>query len=81
MPYPEIFKFVEALALQMGGTSGSLGTQDHRAVFHSADSVNAAPMICYESIYGEYATEYVREGGNLLFVITNDGWWGNTAWL
>ncbi len=32
-----------------------------------------------ESIYGEYSTEYVRRGGNLFFVITNDGWWGNTA--
>ena len=36
-------------------------------------------MICYESIYGEYSNEYVQRGGNLFFVITNDGWWGNTA--
>ncbi|MBA2406650.1 MAG: apolipoprotein N-acyltransferase, partial [Chitinophagales bacterium] len=79
MPYPQLFKILEPLAIQMGGISGSLGKQDHRDVFESPDSIGVAPMICYESIYGEYVTEYVRRGGNLFFVITNDGWWGNTA--
>ena len=32
-------------------------------------------MICYESVYGE-----VKLGvTNLLAIITNDGWWKNTA--
>ena len=36
-------------------------------------------MICYESIFGEFVTDYVSEAGaNFIFVITNDGWWGNT---
>ena len=34
--------------------------------------------ICYESAYGEYCTGYVKEGAQLLTVITNDAWWGNT---
>ena len=37
-----------------------------------------APIICYESIYSNYATEYVRNGANLFTIITNDGWWGDT---
>jgi apolipoprotein N-acyltransferase len=79
MPYPQLFKFLEPLALQMGGTSGSLGKQKDRSVFFSHDSTGVAPMICYESIYGEYSTGYVQRGGSLFFIITNDGWWGNTA--
>jgi apolipoprotein N-acyltransferase len=79
MPYPQLFKILEPLAIRMGGISGSLGKQDHRDVFQSSDSIGVAPMICYESVYGEYSTEYVRRGGDLFFVITNDGWWGNTA--
>ena len=35
-------------------------------------------MICYESIFGDYACEFVRDGANALAVITNDGWWGNS---
>jgi apolipoprotein N-acyltransferase len=38
-----------------------------------------APVICFESIYGEYVTEYIRNGANLIFIITNDGWWDNSA--
>lgn len=35
--------------------------------------------ICYESIYPEFCTQYVRQGAQLICVITNDGWWGDTA--
>jgi apolipoprotein N-acyltransferase len=29
-------------------------------------------------IYGEYMSKYVRKGANIIAIITNDGWWGNT---
>jgi apolipoprotein N-acyltransferase len=41
-------------------------------------SLKAATLICYESIFGEFSGEFVRNGANLLCVITNDGWWGHT---
>ena len=34
--------------------------------------------VCYESVYGEYCTGYVRKGAQFLAVITNDAWWGDT---
>ncbi len=56
------------------------GTQKERSVFKSADdSISIAPIICYESLYGEYVTGYVQNGANILGIITNDAWWGNTA--
>ncbi|MCS6990674.1 MAG: hypothetical protein NZL95_02305, partial [Chitinophagales bacterium] len=79
MPYPELLRFLEPLALNLGGITGSLGSQPYRTVFFSADSTGVAPLICYESVFSEYVNEYVLRGANLLFVITNDGWWGNTA--
>ncbi|MEZ5067101.1 MAG: apolipoprotein N-acyltransferase [Bacteroidia bacterium] len=78
MPYPKIFGFLEKLSINMGGTSGSLGVQPEPTVFISSDSVVTAPVICYESIYGDYLAEYVRKGAQWIAVITNDGWWGNT---
>jgi len=36
------------------------------------------PIICYESIFGEFCGEYVKKGAQVIFIITNDGWWGNT---
>lgn len=79
MPYPGVLKFLERFALDMGGINGSLGTQKHRTVFFSDDSVGIAPVICYESVYGDYCGEYVRNGADYFFIMTNDGWWGNTA--
>ena len=34
--------------------------------------------ICYESAFGGYVSEFARKGADLLFVSTNDGWWGDT---
>jgi len=79
IPWPRILGFLGRWAVRFGGISASLGTQEHRSVFPSADSsVIAAPVICYESVYGEHVTGFVRQGANILLVITNDGWWGDT---
>jgi apolipoprotein N-acyltransferase len=78
MPYPKIFGFLEKFAIDLGGTSGSLGMQDERTVFVSPTGVKAAPAICYESIYGGFMSGYMRNGAEFIAVITNDGWWGNT---
>ena len=42
------------------------------------EGIRAGVAICYESVYGEFFTEYVRRGAQVMFVITNDGWWGDT---
>ena len=34
-----------------------------------------APIICYESIYGDYVRQFVKQGAGAIFIITNDGWW------
>ncbi len=78
MPYRNVFGFLEKLSLNLGGTSGSLGVQKDRTVFVSANGTKVAPAICYESIYGGFMSGYMRNGAQLIFVITNDGWWGNT---
>jgi apolipoprotein N-acyltransferase len=77
MPYHTVFGFLEKFSIDLGGTSGSLGTQPDRSVFTSGQT-KIAPSICYESIYGDFMSGYIRNGAQLIFVITNDGWWGNT---
>jgi apolipoprotein N-acyltransferase len=74
-------KFIkDKIIPDLGGTMTGYGLQDERTVFLHPDSIaRAAPVICYESVYGEFVTEYIRNGSNVIVIITNDGWWENTA--
>ena len=78
MPYPKIFGFLEKLTINLGGTSGSLGEQKEASVFKVNDSLTIAPIICYESVFGEYLGNFVNKGADLMVIMTNDGWWGTS---
>jgi apolipoprotein N-acyltransferase len=72
------FEFLEKLSISLGGTSGSLGTSPNAVNFTIGNGIKVAPLICYESVFGDYTNEFVNEGAQLLAVVTNDGWWGET---
>lgn len=84
VPGVEIFPYIKILKpilgdamLDLGGTTRSLGISSERKVFANPYNQSViAPIICYESIYGEFVTGYVKKGANLLTIVTNDSWWG-----
>ena len=64
-------------AIDLGGTFGQLGIGESCTPFeHNGKKV--APAICYEGLYGNHMAEFARNGADALFVVSNDGWWGNT---
>lgn len=65
-------------SINAGGTSGEVTPQEERVVFEIKNKVKYAPIICYESVFGEYVSEYIEKGANILCVITNDGYWDGT---
>lgn len=77
LPFAFLLSPLEDFAIDLGGTMGSLGTEKEAKIFNS-QYANVAPVICYESIYGEYFSEYINKGANAAFIITNDGWWEDT---
>jgi apolipoprotein N-acyltransferase len=72
------FKWIEKFAIDLGGTVGSLGMDKFRKVYTTVNTVRVSPAICYESIFGEFFAEFVRNGAQVMIIITNDGWWGNS---
>jgi apolipoprotein N-acyltransferase len=77
MPFPKLLAPLEDFALHLGGTFGSLGVE--KEAHNLMDGkLQIAPVICYESIYGDYVSSYVKKGAELIFILTNDGWWGDT---
>ncbi|MDR1876606.1 MAG: apolipoprotein N-acyltransferase [Flavobacteriaceae bacterium] len=79
-PYSNILRpVVGEYMLNFGGTMESLGIQEFPTVFSNhKNKAKVAPVICYESIYGEYTGEYVKRGANVLFIVTNDSWWSDS---
>lgn len=75
IPFRSVMK---NMIMNFGGTAGGLGKQEEREVFFNGKE-GAAPVICYESVYGDYMTEYVDKGATFIAIVTNDGWWGNTS--
>lgn len=86
VPGVEIFPYMGVLKpllgdamINLGGTVASLGTDKERKSFSNPyNKGRMAPVICYESIYGEFTTDYVKKGANFLGIVTNDSWWGVT---
>jgi apolipoprotein N-acyltransferase len=63
----------------LGGTEHGYGIQEERSCFRCSPSgFIIGPVICYESVFGNYVSGYVKKGAEALFIITNDGWWNNT---
>ena len=77
MPSWWFLRMLKDSALDLGGTVGTL-KKDTEARTLSFDNHKVGTLICYESVFGEYVTEFVKKGADMLFVITNDGWWGNS---
>ena len=78
-PYQSILKPVLGdVMLDLGGTVSMKTTQENRVAFTGTDGTKVGPVICYESVYGDFVTGYVQEGAQFLAIITNDAWWGNT---
>ena len=67
--------------LKIGSSTavGNFAIQDTVSVFYSLNGHRVAPIICYESIYGDYVRQFVHKGADAIFIITNDGWWKKTS--
>ncbi|MEG1621938.1 MAG: apolipoprotein N-acyltransferase [Alistipes sp.] len=76
-PLPWLFQWLDFLVIDLGGTTGQLGVGQQRVDF-TANGVTVGAAICYEGLYGDYYGDFVRNGAQAMFIISNDGWWGDT---
>jgi len=75
MPYTALLKPLEKYAINLGGTFGTLGCSTEPKLFKINENAYVAPIICYESIYGELVGSFIDEKPSFIAVITNDAWW------
>lgn len=71
-------QFFDYLEIDLGGVTGQLGWGREYKLFEN-DGVLIGPSICYEGLYGGYFSGFARSGAEVMALISNDGWWGNTT--
>jgi apolipoprotein N-acyltransferase len=73
-------RLISRILPYLGGTKWGYGIQKDRSCFSGINNPlkKVGPVICYESVFGQYVTGYVKNGAEALIIITNDGWWKNT---
>ena len=78
-PYPAVFCRIDDM---LGGVMGRCVGQGDITLLNvrpiEGQAIPIGCAICYESVYGEYYTDYVRKGARAMAIITNDAWWGDT---
>ncbi|MBN2262523.1 MAG: apolipoprotein N-acyltransferase [Prolixibacteraceae bacterium] len=77
MPFKRYLRFIDKFVVDLGGTTGTLATQNEAVVFEHNNTIIGVP-ICYESVFGAHNRQFVLKGAEMLAVITNDGWWRNS---
>ncbi|MDB5157164.1 MAG: apolipoprotein N-acyltransferase [Mucilaginibacter sp.] len=79
LPFGDALSFLKPVFEHLGGATGTYAGQDKPTELYSQSGIGAAPVICYESIWGEWIATHVRNGAQFIAIITNDGWWENTS--
>ena len=79
MPFPKALAFLGPVFSELGGSTSGWGWQESPGVFYAHSGIGVAPIICYESIWGDWVAGSVKDGAQFIAVITNDGWWGDTS--
>lgn len=79
LPFASALSFMKPLFSAFGGTTGGYGRQAEPSVLYAQSGIGTAPVVCYESIWGDYVAQYVKQGAQFIAIVTNDGWWGNTS--
>ncbi len=80
IPYSQILGFAKKfLEWNVGISSWAKGEEQKILNLRTrTKSANISPIICIESIYPNFVRSSVKLGGNIIAIITNDGWYDHT---
>jgi len=77
-PFKEWLGVFKPIVKSLGGTYEGHAKSTKRVALVS-ETGRIAPVICYESVDGQYHAGYVKQAGaQASFIMTNDGWWDDT---
>lgn len=79
VPYRALLQKLDVIGLDLVSGMNTYGAQEEIRIFENADSIPIGVMICYDSEFGDHVRKSSLLRAELLTIVTNDGWWGNTS--
>ncbi|MDE5420733.1 apolipoprotein N-acyltransferase [Ancylomarina sp. DW003] len=78
MPFVQYLSFLGKYSLELGGYNGTYSNRNTVDSFLKNDSTEIIPIVCFESVFGDYCAQRVNDKPGFICLITNDGWWKNS---
>ncbi len=82
VPFADELPFLKDLIKWGVGISGwNVGkdTTIFKAVINNDDTIRINGLVCYESIYPYFISGFTRKNTDLIAIVTNDSWYGNSS--
>lgn len=79
VPYLETFDFLRNWNIDLGGSFGNYGLPNSIHCLRMQNGPVVAPLVCYESQFGDLVRQFVQHDAGMMAIVTNDGWWGNSS--
>lgn len=77
VPFASYLRFLKKYSIEIGGYRGTYSNENEIDYF-SSKNVAITPVVCFESLFGDYCAQRVPQLPGFLCMITNDGWWKST---
>jgi len=83
VPFADVLPFLGGLIKWEVGLSGWNKGRDTTVfnvpVRNSVDTAKVNALVCFESVYPDFVAQFARRGANMISVVTNDSWYGNSS--
>jgi apolipoprotein N-acyltransferase len=77
-PYYKYLRDAKFLIIDMGGMAGQHGVDPEPVVFRSPQGHLSGAAVCWEGVFGGYMGGFTQRGAQMIHIISNEGWWGDT---
>jgi len=77
VPFVNFLKKIIPFHINWGNISGY--GRGHKVTDFGTGAGRVTALVCYDEDFPDWVRQFVSKGSDIITIITNDGWWGNSS--